>query len=216
MRIVLSSSDIFFSALARGFFSINLGDFSFAGREESDTDDQLLGDTDLDGPSPEMERLGVRGDPSDSCSLQSRLEAGYDSLQQVSDDSVDKKKKLQWSTKTDTSNENGKGKKGSSICFRTRIIKIKVLISIASRGVSSMIGFVRSADPQYSSAVINTNVIVSHTGEVVWLSHGIFRSSCDIDVEFFPFDEQRCVLKWASWTYDGYQVRSIFPSFVLT
>ncbi|KAK1125090.1 hypothetical protein K0M31_006429 [Melipona bicolor] len=65
-----------------------------------------------------------------------------------------------------------------------------------------------NADPQYSSAVINTNVIVSHTGEVVWLSHGIFRSSCDINVEFFPFDEQRCVLKWASWTYDGYQVRS--------
>lgn len=113
--------DIFFSALARGFFSINLGDFSFAGREESDTDDQLLGDTDLDGPSPEMERLGVRGDPSDSCSLQSRLEAGHDSVQQVSDDSVDKKKKLQWSTKTDTSNENGKGKEGSSICFRGRV-----------------------------------------------------------------------------------------------
>ncbi|XP_015590449.1 neuronal acetylcholine receptor subunit alpha-7 isoform X2 [Cephus cinctus] len=63
-----------------------------------------------------------------------------------------------------------------------------------------------NADPQYSSAVINTNVIVSHTGEVVWLSHGIFRSSCDIDVEFFPFDEQRCALKWASWTYDGYQL----------
>ncbi|OXU23429.1 hypothetical protein TSAR_011454, partial [Trichomalopsis sarcophagae] len=63
-----------------------------------------------------------------------------------------------------------------------------------------------NADPQYSSAVINTNVIVRHTGEVVWLSHGIFRSSCDIDVEFFPFDEQRCVLKWASWTYDGYQL----------
>ncbi|XP_014216495.2 neuronal acetylcholine receptor subunit alpha-10-like [Copidosoma floridanum] len=63
-----------------------------------------------------------------------------------------------------------------------------------------------NADPQYSSAVINTNVIVSHTGEVVWLSHGIFRSSCDIDVEYFPFDEQRCVLKWASWTYDGYQL----------
>ncbi|XP_043501324.1 neuronal acetylcholine receptor subunit alpha-10-like isoform X1 [Polistes fuscatus] len=63
-----------------------------------------------------------------------------------------------------------------------------------------------NADPQYSSAIINTNVIVNHTGEVVWLSHGIFRSSCDIDVEFFPFDEQRCALKWASWTYDGYQI----------
>ncbi|XP_015177256.1 PREDICTED: acetylcholine receptor subunit beta-type acr-3-like isoform X2 [Polistes dominula] len=63
-----------------------------------------------------------------------------------------------------------------------------------------------NADPQYSSSIINTNVIVNHTGEVVWLSHGIFRSSCDIDVEFFPFDEQRCALKWASWTYDGYQI----------
>lgn len=73
-----------------------------------------------------------------------------------------------------------------------------------------------SADPQYSSAVINTNVIVSHTGEVVWLSHGIFRSSCDINVEFFPFDEQRCVLKWASWTYDGYQVSSTFYILHLT
>ncbi|XP_063979144.1 neuronal acetylcholine receptor subunit alpha-7-like [Diachasmimorpha longicaudata] len=63
-----------------------------------------------------------------------------------------------------------------------------------------------NADPQYSSAVINTNVIVSYTGEVVWLSHGIFRSSCNIDVEFFPFDVQTCALKWASWTYDGYQL----------
>ncbi|XP_075223407.1 neuronal acetylcholine receptor subunit alpha-7-like [Lycorma delicatula] len=63
-----------------------------------------------------------------------------------------------------------------------------------------------NADSQYSSAVINTNVIVSATGEVVWLSHGIYRSSCDIDVEYFPFDIQSCNMKWASWTYDGYQL----------
>lgn len=66
--------------------------------------------------------------------------------------------------------------------------------------------FFSSADAQYTSSVINTNVIVSHTGEVVWLSHGIYRSSCDIDVQYFPFDVQSCTLKWASWTYDGYQV----------
>ncbi|XP_054257885.1 neuronal acetylcholine receptor subunit alpha-7-like [Macrosteles quadrilineatus] len=63
-----------------------------------------------------------------------------------------------------------------------------------------------NADSQYSSAVINTNVIVSSNGEVVWLSHGIYRSSCDIDVEYFPFDIQSCNMKWASWTYDGYQL----------
>ncbi|XP_071451529.1 neuronal acetylcholine receptor subunit alpha-10-like isoform X1 [Hetaerina americana] len=63
-----------------------------------------------------------------------------------------------------------------------------------------------NADSAYSSAVINTNVIVSSNGEVVWLSHGIYRSSCDINVEYFPFDVQSCYLKWSSWTYDGYQL----------
>ncbi|XP_076252716.1 neuronal acetylcholine receptor subunit alpha-10-like isoform X1 [Rhynchophorus ferrugineus] len=63
-----------------------------------------------------------------------------------------------------------------------------------------------NADPQYQSSVINTNVIVSSNGEVVWLSHGIYRSSCDINVEYFPFDLQSCHMKWSSWTYDGYQV----------
>ena len=69
------------------------------------------------------------------------------------------------------------------------------------------LGYVSSADSQYNSAVINTNVIVTSSGEVVWLSHGIFRSSCDINVEYFPFDVQSCNMKWASWTYDGYQVQ---------
>ncbi|GBP68862.1 Acetylcholine receptor subunit alpha-like 1 [Eumeta japonica] len=62
-----------------------------------------------------------------------------------------------------------------------------------------------SADPNYRSAVINTNVIVKHTGEVTWLSHGIYVSVCDINVEQFPFDVQLCTMKWASWTYDGFQ-----------
>ncbi|ENN83226.1 hypothetical protein YQE_00415, partial [Dendroctonus ponderosae] len=53
--------------------------------------------------------------------------------------------------------------------------------------------------------MINTNVIVSSNGQVVWLSHGIYRSSCDINVEYFPFDVQSCHMKWSSWTYDGYQ-----------
>ena len=42
---------------------------------------------------------------------------------------------------------------------------------------------------------------------MTWLSHGIYQSSCDMDVEYFPFDIQSCEMKWASWTYDGYTVR---------
>ncbi|XP_066949049.1 neuronal acetylcholine receptor subunit alpha-10-like isoform X1 [Macrobrachium rosenbergii] len=63
-----------------------------------------------------------------------------------------------------------------------------------------------NADSQYTSATINTNVIVTSAGEVTWLSHGIYRSSCDMNVEHFPFDIQSCKMKWASWTYDGYQL----------
>ncbi|XP_026319457.1 neuronal acetylcholine receptor subunit alpha-3-like [Hyposmocoma kahamanoa] len=63
-----------------------------------------------------------------------------------------------------------------------------------------------NADPNYRSAVINTNVIVKYTGEVTWLSHGIYISVCDINVEQFPFDVQLCTMKWASWTYDGFQL----------
>lgn len=67
--------------------------------------------------------------------------------------------------------------------------------------------FLPSADSQYNTAIINTNVIVSYTGEITWLSHGMFKSACNISVEYFPFDIQDCRLKWASWTFDGFAVR---------
>lgn len=40
-----------------------------------------------------------------------------------------------------------------------------------------------------------------------WKPPAIYKSSCEIDVEYFPFDEQTCVLKFGSWTYDGFKVR---------
>lgn len=33
---------------------------------------------------------------------------------------------------------------------------------------------------------------------------GIFISTCNVDVKWFPFDIQRCELKFGSWTFDGW------------
>lgn len=35
---------------------------------------------------------------------------------------------------------------------------------------------------------------------------GIFKSSCYIDVRWFPFDVQQCNLKFGSWSYGGWSL----------
>ena len=53
---------------------------------------------------------------------------------------------------------------------------------------------------------LNTRVILSHNGNSVWLAPVIIKSKCQIDVKYFPFDEQSCSLKFGSWTYDGFRL----------
>ncbi|KAE9552233.1 hypothetical protein FO519_004542 [Halicephalobus sp. NKZ332] len=57
-----------------------------------------------------------------------------------------------------------------------------------------------NADGQYEVSFYS-NVVVEHTGEMLWVPPAIYKSSCTIDVEFFPFDEQVCNLVFGSWTY---------------
>ncbi|XP_014663848.1 PREDICTED: acetylcholine receptor subunit alpha-type deg-3-like [Priapulus caudatus] len=43
-------------------------------------------------------------------------------------------------------------------------------------------------------------VIVTHTGQVRYLTYAIYESSCNLDVRYFPFDAQRCELLFTSWS----------------
>ena len=62
-----------------------------------------------------------------------------------------------------------------------------------------------SADGNYEVTLM-TKATVKYTGEVSWKPPAIYKSSCEINVEYFPFDEQSCNMRFGSWTYNGAQV----------
>ena len=47
---------------------------------------------------------------------------------------------------------------------------------------------------------------MSSDGSVSWIPLGLFISACAIDIQWFPFDDQKCELKFGSWTYDGTKI----------
>lgn len=48
--------------------------------------------------------------------------------------------------------------------------------------------------------------MVSYNGHVFWPPIVKLKSSCEMDITYFPFDDQICALKLGSWAYDGFQV----------
>ncbi|XP_060556811.1 ligand-gated ion channel 4-like [Ruditapes philippinarum] len=58
-----------------------------------------------------------------------------------------------------------------------------------------------NADVSSTVTSVSSNVMIDHTGNVTWLSMSIFRSSCSIDVKYFPYDIQNCTMDFASWSY---------------
>lgn len=69
--------------------------------------------------------------------------------------------------------------------------------------------FCFSADGNYEVTIM-TKAILHHDGKVIWKPPAIYKSFCEIDVEYFPFDVQTCFMKFGSWSYDGYTVIRYF------
>ncbi|KAL4233376.1 hypothetical protein ACF0H5_008057 [Mactra antiquata] len=62
-----------------------------------------------------------------------------------------------------------------------------------------------SAD-DYNTGYMQALAMVQSTGQVFWPPIVKLRSTCNIDITYFPFDDQVCKLKMGSWAYDGFQV----------
>ncbi|KAK2811556.1 hypothetical protein Q5P01_000198 [Channa striata] len=61
------------------------------------------------------------------------------------------------------------------------------------------------ADERFDAS-FHTNILVNSSGHCQYLPPGIFKSTCYINVRWFPFDVQRCDLKFGSWTYGGWSL----------
>ncbi|XP_076465102.1 acetylcholine receptor subunit beta-like 1 isoform X2 [Babylonia areolata] len=59
-----------------------------------------------------------------------------------------------------------------------------------------------NADGNYEVSY-KSNCVIYNNGEVNWIPPAIYKSSCSIDVRYFPFDEQVCEMKFGSWTFRG-------------
>uniref|UniRef100_A0A1I8F045 Uncharacterized protein n=1 Tax=Wuchereria bancrofti TaxID=6293 RepID=A0A1I8F045_WUCBA len=57
-----------------------------------------------------------------------------------------------------------------------------------------------NADSNYN-ITISTKATLRYDGQVTWEPPAIFKTLCQIDVRWFPFDEQQCYFKFGSWTY---------------
>ncbi|CAF1171325.1 unnamed protein product [Adineta ricciae] len=62
-----------------------------------------------------------------------------------------------------------------------------------------------NADGNYE-VTFKCKVVLMHTGIVHWVPPAIYKSSCRIDVKYFPFDIQKCEMRFASWTYNAREV----------
>lgn len=75
--------------------------------------------------------------------------------------------------------------------------------------VGNLIGygifFFDSADERFDT-MYPTNVVILNDGSCSYIPPGIIKSTCKIDITWFPFDAQNCTLKYGSWTYDGSQI----------
>ena len=57
----------------------------------------------------------------------------------------------------------------------------------------------------------NTMAMVYADGSVIWSAPGMLKSTCQFELEHFPYDTQICSLKFGSWSYSKAELNLSLP-----
>uniref|UniRef100_T1JBH7 Neurotransmitter-gated ion-channel ligand-binding domain-containing protein n=1 Tax=Strigamia maritima TaxID=126957 RepID=T1JBH7_STRMM len=58
----------------------------------------------------------------------------------------------------------------------------------------------------------NTLLKVHYSGRVMWISPVTTHTTCDVDLTYFPFDQQKCSIVYGSWTYHGWSLLPVLKT----
>ena len=79
------------------------------------------------------------------------------------------------------------------------------MLALTMKRLSTPDLYYYSADPAFDGSY-PVNMVLYSDGTLTQTPPGIFTSSCPIDIKWFPFDDQGCILQFGSWTYDGTKI----------
>ena len=51
-----------------------------------------------------------------------------------------------------------------------------------------------------------TKANIYNDGRIFWSRPGLIKSTCTFDMTYFPYDQQKCCLKFGSWSYDSNEI----------
>lgn len=60
-----------------------------------------------------------------------------------------------------------------------------------------------SADDGSTGFMQGVYVLLNANGSILWPVPVKLKSSCKVDIRYFPFDDQECLLRFGSWIYSG-------------
>ena len=66
--------------------------------------------------------------------------------------------------------------------------------------------FSSTSDGHWIDGMDHQSPAITHTGDITLMVPVVISFSCKMDVTYFPFDLQQCKMKFASWSYHGYEL----------